>query len=147
MRAVASNDISTGEPLDDISAECSSVVTPAPLPLSDTATRATAHSVSSTHRSPYYHPAGPLSAIRPAYHQPPSDSTDGITGSRHLGIRETSACQPIPAVATRGGDTTTAVIRWIIITVGLRRDRLVVAWTAPPGIPDVANRRSFVKKM
>ena len=84
-RTVAStNIIQTREPLDDIPDECSSVVTPAHLPLSVTAMRATAHSVSSARRPPHDVPAEPLSAISSAHRLQPGTSTGGVTGSRHL---------------------------------------------------------------
>ena len=56
-------------------------------------------------------------------------------------IRESSSCLPISAVATRGGNATTAVASRIINAAGLRRDRLVVARAAAPRTSDVAVRR------
>ena len=130
-RAVASNDISTSEPSDDIPAECSSVVTPAPLPFSVTAMRSTAHSVSSTRRPPDDVAAGPSSAILPAHPLPPGTSTGGVTGSRHL---EDSRIVLLPTPLARGqgrrdegrrrDNATIAVVRRIIVAAGLRRDRL-----------------------
>ena len=108
--------------------------------------RATAHSVSSACRPPDDTPDGPSFAIPPAHRLPPGTSTSGVTGSDVSMIGESSSCQPTPAIATRGGDATTAVVRLFIIAASLRRNRLVDAWAVPPGTPDVASRRRGVRR-
>ena len=143
---MASNDILTGEPPDDITADCSSVVTPSPLPLSDTAMRATAHSVSFARRPRMTFRSGPRLPSRQHTVCRRVPQRAASRGRDISGIRESTFCQPILAVVTRGGDATTAVVHWIIIAAGLRLDSLVDARTAPPGTPDVANRRRGVRR-
>ena len=40
----------------------------------------------------------------------------------------------------------TAVVRLFIFAAGLRGDRLVIAWAAPPSTPDVTSRRRGVRR-
>ena len=104
-------------------------------------------------RTPSHLPAGPRMTFRPGprlpsrrhtvYRRVPQPAASRVRDVSR--IRESFSCQAIPAVATRGGDATTAIVRLFIIAAGLQRDRLVVAWAAPPGTPDVANRRRGVR--